>query len=384
MCDNDYVNRFDTHSNKKQHLIENVKVRRLRLSYPRSPVLNEPERVLMASTKNDESESGGGETNGLPEADFLDMLEKMHLLRAFDERVSERCKRGEIPGLIHLGMGEEAVAVGVCAAIKPNDKMTSTHRAHGHFLAKGGDPKAFMAELYGKQTGCCRGKGGSMHLVDLDCGFLGANGVVGAGLPIAVGAALGQRILGEDFVTVCFFGDGANNQGTFHESLNLATVWNLPVVFVCENNEYGISQSIHAQQKVKNISDRAPSYMLPAWIINGNDVVEVYSAVSTAVAAARSNQGPTLLECKTYRTSGHYEGDSESYRSKEEVDEWKENDPIVRLEQQLLQDGVLTDGTLEEIKARVWKVVDDATAYAVASRYPSEEDATNHVFATEH
>jgi pyruvate dehydrogenase E1 component alpha subunit len=335
----------------------------------------------MASNKNEEFESGGGVTNGLTEADLLDMLEKMHLLRSFDERVSERCKRGEISGLIHLGMGEEAVAVGVCAAIKPNDKMTSTHRAHGHFLAKGGDPKAFMAELYGKQTGCCRGKGGSMHLFDLDCGFLGANGVVGAGLPIAVGAALGQRILGEDFVTICFFGDGANNQGTFHESLNLATVWNLPVVFVCENNEYGISQSIHAQQKVPHVSDRAASYLLAASIVDGNDVLEVYTASSAAVAAARSGRGPTLLECKTYRTSGHYEGDDQSYRPKEEVDEWKAKDPIRRFERQLLQEGVLTDGTLDEIKARVWKVVEEATEFAIASQCPPDKEATNHVFA---
>ena len=337
----------------------------------------------MAGKKIEVSESGGGVTNGLAEADLLDMLEKMHLLRAFDERVSERCKRGEIPGLIHLGMGEEAVAVGVCAAIKPNDKMTGTHRAHGHFLAKGGDPKAFMAELYGKQTGCCRGKGGSMHLVDLECGFLGANGVVGAGLPIAVGAALGQRILDDDFVTVCFFGDGANNQGTFHESLNLASVWNLPVVFICENNEYGISQSIHAQQKVPHVSDRAASYLMPARIVDGNDVLEVYTAVSEAVAAARSGQGPTLLECKTYRTSGHYEGDAAHYRSKEEVDEWKRKDPILRLEQRLMQSGVLTEQSRDRIKGRVWMVVEEATEYAVASRYPSAEEATSHVFAEE-
>lgn len=312
--------------------------------------------------------------------DLIKMLEGMHLLRAFDHKVGERCKRGEIPGLIHLGLGEEAVAVGACAAIEPSDKITSTHRAHGHFLAKGGDPKALMAELYGKRTGCCKGKGGSMHLIDLDIGFLGANGVVGAGLPIAVGAALGQRTLGGNGITVCFFGDGANNQGTFHESLNLAAVWDLPVVFVCENNEYGISLSTRDQQKVRHVADRGGAYGMPAQVIDGNDVLEVYGAVSNAAGLARRGKGPALIECKTYRISGHYEGDSESYRPKDEVEAWRRKDPVRRLEKVLLERKVLDGAKLDEIRNTAQRIVDEAVAFAELSPFPAPEAAETDVF----
>jgi len=319
--------------------------------------------------------------NKVNDASLLQMLEGMHLLRAFDDKIGERCRRGEIPGLIHLGNGEEAVAVGVCAALEEGDKMTSTHRGHSHFLAKGGDPNAFMAELYGKRTGCCGGKGGSMHLYDQDIGFLGCNGVVGGGLPIATGAALGSDILGHDAVTVCFFGDGANNQGTFHESLNLAAVWALPVVFICENNGYGISQSIHDQQLVDNVADRAPSYGIPAEIIDGNDILCVYETVAKAVASARAGNGPTLIECKTYRIGGHYEGDSESYRSAEEIKEWRQKDPIERFEKLLLEQGTLSDATRETITKRVTKIVDDALSFAKRSPFPAPEATYSNVYA---
>lgn len=318
----------------------------------------------------------------LPPPDrLIEMLRLMCLLRFSDQKVAQRKRRMEIPGLLHLGIGEEAVAAGTCLAIEPSDKVVSTHRAHGHFLAKGGGVKALMAELYGKETGCCKGKGGSMHLVDLGCGFLGANGVVGAGLPLAVGAALASRMLKQDFITVCFFGDGANNQGTFHESLNLAAVWKLPVVFVCENNGYGISASLRDQQLVKNVSDRAPAYALPAEIIDGNDVLEVWRAVSRAAAAARSGKGPTLIECMTYRTSGHYEGDQQKYRPKEEVEAWKQKDPIPRFEKFLLERSVLNQEQIDAVKTAAEQEAEEAVVFAKQSPFPPDSAAGTDVYA---
>jgi pyruvate dehydrogenase E1 component alpha subunit len=329
----------------------------------------------------------GGDTAALardiPAGRLLEMLASMHLLRAFDARVSERARRGEIPGLLHLGLGEEAVAVGVSTAIRRTDKVMSTHRGHGHFLAKGGDPRPLMAELYGKATGCCAGKGGSMHLVDSDIGFLGGNGVVGAGLPIAAGAALGARILGGDWVTIAYFGDGANNNGTFHETLNLASVWDLPVVFVCENNEYGISQSIFDQQRVAHVADRAAAYAMPAELIDGNDVVAVHAAVGAAAGVARQGGGPTLIECKTYRTTGHYEGDAATYRPQEEVEAWLEKDPIPRLETLLMEMGLADDVALDGIRKRAIDAVDDAVRFARQSPFPPPSDALAHVFAAD-
>ncbi|HJN22691.1 MAG TPA: thiamine pyrophosphate-dependent dehydrogenase E1 component subunit alpha [Rhodospirillales bacterium] len=335
----------------------------------------------MPGSKNKRTGSAAASGGQPSEAGLLEMLAKMHLLRAFDQKVGERCKRGEIPGLIHLGIGEEAVAVGVCRAIRPEDKITSTHRAHGHFLAKGGSPKALMAELYGKQAGCCRGKGGAMHLVDLKIGFLGANGVVGAGLPLAVGAALGARIKGENWVVACFFGDGANNEGSFHESLNLAAIWNLPVVFLCENNQYGISQSISTQQKVANVADRAAAYGMPSQITDGNDVLAVFETVAKAADRARQGKGPTLVECKTYRVSEHYEGDQGAYRDPDEVAAWLQNDPIQRLEALLLERAVLSPVELERLPRDAEAMVNDAVAFAASAPYPAPDKAERHVFA---
>lgn len=323
----------------------------------------------------------GGLIDTLPKDFLVGLLRDMRLLRVSDERVGERARRGEVPGLLHLGIGEEAVAVGACRALRPEDKITSTHRAHGHFLAKGGSPKALMAELYGKEAGCCRGKGGSMHLVDLDIGFLGANGVVGAGLPLAVGAAMGARIKGEDWIVVCFFGDGANNEGAFHESLNLAAVWNLPVVFLCENNQYGISQSILTQQRVANVADRAGSYGLPSQIIDGNDVLAVYEAISGAADAARQGRGPTLVECKTYRASEHYEGDPGEYRDPDEVAAWLKKDPIERFQTLLMDQDVLSPAELKGLNQEVDATVDEAVAFAAKAPYPAPDKAEKHVFA---
>lgn len=319
----------------------------------------------------------------LPKGMPVKLLKELYLLRAYDELVSALCRRRQLPGLIHLGVGEEAVAVGTCAALRPGDNVTSTHRAHGHFLAKGADPKQFLAELYGKVDGSCRGKGGSMHLVDLSVGFLGANGVVGAGLPIAVGSALAQRIRKEESVTACFFGDGANNQGTFHESLNMAAVWDLPLIFVCENNGYGISSSVKDQQKIENVADRASSYVMPATIIDGNDVVAVYHAVSEAARVARSGGGPTLIECKTYRTIGHYEGDDQGYRPKEEVDAWRLKDPILRMEQALKKEKLASDDVFAALRAEVEANCEEAKAFAEASEFPASSAAFRDVFANE-
>ena len=310
-------------------------------------------------------------------------LERMMLLRAFDERVGSLCRQKALPGLIHLGIGEEAVAVGACGALARHDKVTSTHRAHGHFLAKGGSPRALMAELFGKTTGCCRGKGGSMHLVDLEVGFLGANGVVGAGLPLAVGSAIGRNVLDADFVTLCFFGDGANNNGAFHESLNLASVMDLPVVFLCENNEYGISIALKDQQRVANVADRGPSYAMPSHIVDGNDVLAVYGAVRDAVRHANAGDGPTLIECKTYRTTGHYEGDSQSYRSKDEVRAWKAKDPIERLTKRLIEAGALDDAKAKAMREHAAALCDDAVEFAMRSPDPDPEEAFAHVYHEE-
>lgn len=332
--------------------------------------------------KEDQGIAGEASLRASPsDAQMVQMLRGMWLLRNADEQVAKGKRRMEIPGLLHLGFGEEAVAVGTCAALDPSDKVLSTHRAHGHFLAKGGGLNALMAELLGKQAGCCAGKGGSMHLVDLDCGFLGANGVVGAGLPLAVGAALAARILGESFIAVCFFGDGANNQGTFHESLNLAAVWNLPVVFVCENNEYGISISLRDQQRVKNVADRASSYGMPSEIVDGNDVLAVWGAVSRAAAAARAGKGPTLVECMTYRVCGHYEGDPQKYRAKEEVERWKQKDPILRFEKLMLEKRILDRGQMDAIRLETERAAVDAIAFARQSPDPEPAAAEADVFA---
>ena len=243
---------------------------------------------------------------------LLDFYHTMVKIRLFEERIVDLYARGMVPGLAHLYIGEEAIAVGACAAIRPNDYITSTHRGHGHVIAKGADLKPMMAELFGKKTGYCKGKGGSMHIADIKIGILGANGIAGGGMPIAVGAGLSAKLRKTDQVTACFFGDGSSNNGTFHESLNFASVHKLPVVFICENNLYGISVSQAKHQAIKDIAVRAIAYDMPSAVVDGNDVVEVHQAVSKAVGRARAGEGPSLVECKTYRWRGHHEGESES------------------------------------------------------------------------
>lgn len=308
------------------------------------------------------------------------MLRQMIEIRHFEEKVFDLYGQNLVPGTIHLYAGEEAVAVGVCSALRKDDFITSTHRGHGHCLAKGADPKRTMAEILGKKTGYCKGKGGSMHIADFNVGMLGATAVVGAGLPIAVGAGLSAKLRKTDQVTACFFGEGASNQGTFHESLNLASAWSLPVVFVCENNLYAMGTRQSRIMKVQNVADRAPGYGIPGVTVDGNDVLEVYSAASTAVERARKGDGPTLLECKTYRRRGHSRVDPAKYRAKQEVEEWLAKDPINRLKEKTLQNQILSKEEIEEIEKEASAKVEEAVKFAVESPYPSPEEALEDVY----
>jgi acetoin:2,6-dichlorophenolindophenol oxidoreductase subunit alpha len=308
------------------------------------------------------------------------MLRQMMEIRYFEEKVFDLYGQNLVPGTIHLYAGEEAVAVGVCSALRKDDFITSTHRGHGHCLAKGADPKRTMAEILGKKTGYCKGKGGSMHIADFNVGMLGATAVVGAGLPIAVGAALSAKLRETDQVTACFFGEGASNQGTFHESLNLASAWSLPVVFVCENNLYAMGTRQSRIMKVQNVADRASGYGIPGITVDGNDVLEVYAAARNAVERARKGDGPTLLECKTYRRRGHSRVDPAKYRPKQEVEEWLAKDPINRLKEKALQEQILTKEEIETIEKEASAKIEEAVKFAVESPFPEPEEALEDVY----
>jgi len=311
---------------------------------------------------------------------LLDMYTKMRTIRAFEGKVAELFAAGKIPGFVHLYVGEEAIAVGVCAHLRDDDYITSTHRGHGHLIAKGGDLKLMMAELFGKKTGYCKGKGGSMHIADVELGILGANGIVGGGIPIATGAGLSIKYRGTDQVVACFFGDGAANQGTFHEGLNMASIWKLPVIFVCENNHYGISFHQSKSMNVADIADRAAAYDIPGVVVDGNDVIAVYEAAEEAVKRARAGEGPTLIECKTYRHRGHFEGDPMVYRPKEEFEAWLEKDPLPRFEAKLLEMGVLTKEKIEQIEKDIEAKLEEAIKFAEESPFPAPEELTEDVY----
>jgi len=309
------------------------------------------------------------------------MYRKMVEIRTFESKVTELFAAGKIPGFVHLYIGEEAVAVGACANLKDSDFITSTHRGHGHCIAKGGKMDLMMAELFAKETGYCKGKGGSMHIADVEIGILGANGIVGGGLGIAPGAGLSAKMRGTDQVTVCFFGDGASNQTTFHEGINMASAWKLPVIFICENNQYGISLHQSKHQNINDVADRAAAYGIPGVVVDGNDVMAVYEAVGEAVKRARAGEGPTLIECKTYRWRGHFEGDPQVYRSQEEIEEWKAKDPIPRFEALLAEMGVLTAEEAEAIKKEVAAEVEAAVEFAEKSPEPAPEAALEDLYA---
>jgi len=313
---------------------------------------------------------------------LLRIYEKMLLIRKFEEKAIELYSQGLIPGLLHTYIGQEAIAVGVCENLRDDDYITSTHRGHGHCIAKGCDPKPMMAELLGKKTGYCKGKGGSMHIADFSIGMLGAEAIVGAGLPIAVGAALALKIDNKDSVVVAFFGEGASNQGNFHECLNLAAVWKLPVVFVCENNRYAISVSLHKSTSVEDIAQRACAYNIPGVTVEGNDVIEVYLKAKELIERARRGEGPSLLECKTYRVRGHHEMDRalEKYRPKEELESWLKKDPIKRLRERLVIEYGLNEDELTTIEERVIKIINEAADFAIKSPEPEFESVFEDVY----
>ena len=319
----------------------------------------------------------------LSSTQMVDLYKMMVTIRLFEEKTQDLYARGSIPGLAHLYIGEEAVAAGVCAHLRREDYITSTHRGHGHVIAKGAELKYMMAELYGKRTGYCKGKGGSMHIADVDIGILGANGIAGGGIPIAVGAALSTKIRKTDQVTACFFGDGASNNGTFHEGLNFASVHRLPVVFICENNLYGISVSQKQHQAIQDISIRSVAYNMPGITIDGNDVLAVYEESGKAIQRARAGEGPTLVECKTYRWRGHHEGDINQggrYRTMEEVQEWMKKCPIKRFGEKLVREGVLDNKQIEQIYQDIGKKVDEAVEFANQSPFPDPKDLYEDVY----
>lgn len=312
---------------------------------------------------------------------LIQMYTTMVKIRTFENRVSELFADGKIPGFVHLYVGEEAIATGVCANLTQEDYITSTHRGHGHMIAKGADIKPMMAELFGKKTGYCKGKGGSMHIADLDIGIMGANGIVGGGPPLASGAALACQYLENDGVAICFFGDGSANQGTTHEAMNLASCWKLPVVFVNENNMYGISSCTLNSMCVPNVADRAAGYGIPGVVVDGNDVVAVHEAASEAINRARQGKGPSLVECKTYRHRGHFEGDPCVYREDAELQEWKAKDPIPRLEKKLLELEVLTPSKIEEIQGALQNELDVAEQFAEESPFPDLSELMEDVYS---
>lgn len=314
---------------------------------------------------------------------YLRMYEQMLTIRSFEEKAIELFEHNLIRGNIHPCIGQEAVSVGACSPLRGDDFMVSTHRGHGDCIAKGADLKLMMAELLGKSTGYCKGKGGSMHIADFEGGNLGANGIVGGGLPIAVGAGIGIQNRGTDQVAVCFFGDGATNQGTFHESLNLAALWKLPVIFVCENNLYGLSTPVREAVSADHISDRAMAYGIPGMTIDGNDIITVHAKMVEAVDRARAGEGPTLLDCITYRFFGHFTGDPGrgiTYRSKEEMGQWLERCPIKRFRERLIKEKRITEKMATTMEANVKASIEGAVQFAKESPLPLPEEALQDLF----
>ena len=319
---------------------------------------------------------------GLDREKLLEMYERMVQIRTFEDAAGKNFAAGLVPGFVHLYAGEEAVAVGVCAHLTDKDYITSTHRGHGHCIAKGVDIPGMVAELMGKATGVCKGKGGSMHIADVEKGMLGANGIVGGGIPLACGAALTAKTLGTGGVAVCFFGDGAANQGTFHEGLNLAAIWKLPVVFVCENNGYAESTPVRYHCSATDIANRAGAYEIPGIVVDGLDVFAVYEGAGEAIARARRGEGPTLIEAKTYRYYAHFQGDAGTYRTEEEVLRYRERDPIAGLKKYLKDHGMATEEELDAIDAQVVRELDEAWEAAKAAPLPAPEETLTDVYVS--
>jgi len=321
---------------------------------------------------------------GLTKEQLLGLYRQMLEIRRAEEQLARLHQSGQIPGACHTYVGEEAIATGVCAQLRETDTVMSTHRGHGHALAKGVPPRELIAELLGKATGCSHGRGGSMHLFKPEVGMLGTSGIVGPSILMATGAGYSALLQGSDRVSVAFFGDGAVGNGAFHEGLNLATIWDLPVIFVCENNLYATEVPFRTVTRQPSVAARAASYGLPGVEVDGNDVLAVHRAASEAVARARAGNGPTLLECKTYRTRPHSEGMRDAgYRTTEEVAEWKGRDPIARLRDQLLRDEIATEAEIGATDAAVRELIAEAVAFAQASPWPDAATATTHVFSAD-
>lgn len=317
----------------------------------------------------------------LEKTKLLDMYTTMQRIRKFEMQTAKSVKEELVQGFVHLYIGEEAIATGVCANLTKQDYITSTHRGHGHIIAKGGEPKLMMAELGGRKTGYCKGKGGSMHIADPDLGILGANGIVGGGFTLACGSALSEKMKGTDIVSVCFFGDGATGVGSFHEALNIAALWKLPVIFVCENNQWAVNTTVEQATNTATIADRALGYAMPSETVDGNDVIAVYESAKRAVERARHGEGPTLLEYETYRVRSHAEGGND-IRTKDEVKVWrqKEKDPIARFEKYLLEQNIATEAELKEIQKALDVEMAEAVKFAEESDFPDVTSALEDVY----
>lgn len=315
------------------------------------------------------------------ETELKDLYKQMWLIRLFEEKVDEFFAKGMIHGTTHLSVGQEASAVGSIAVLESKDKITSTHRGHGHCIAKGATVNGMMAELFGRTTGYCKGKGGSMHIADVDKGNLGANGIVGGGFAIATGAALTSQMKKEGYVVLCFFGDGASNEGSFHEAINLASIWKLPVVFICENNQYGMSGPIREMINITDIATRGASYGIPGKVVDGNDVFEVMNSVNEAVDRARNGEGPSIVEAKTYRSKGHSKSDAKKYRTRDEEKEWLLRDPIKLMAGVLIEEGILTQQEVEQIKEEAKKEIEESVEFAKNSPEPTLDDLMEDIYA---
>ena len=316
--------------------------------------------------------------------DQLEMLRTMQLIREFESRMQERFADAEIPGFLHLYIGEEAIATGVCQALTEDDYIASTHRGHGHGLARGLDPKKMVAELYGKATGYCNGKGGSMHIADVDAGMLGANGIVGAGIPIAGGAALSAKMRGTDQVAVAFFGDGALSQGAFHETMNQAAIWDLPLVCVVENNQYGEMSGLdehHPESTLDDLTVFGEPYGMARERVDGMDAEAVFETATEAVERAQSGGGPTIIEAIAYRFEGHHEGDHQFYRDDEEIDEWRQKDPLRTYPKKLIEEGVITEEEWDGMQAEIADEIQAAIEFARESDHPAPEEAYEGLYA---
>ncbi|MFL8938333.1 thiamine pyrophosphate-dependent dehydrogenase E1 component subunit alpha [Rossellomorea oryzaecorticis] len=317
----------------------------------------------------------------ITEEKLVDLYRQMWLIRYFEEKVDEFFAKGMIHGTTHLAVGQEASAAGAIAVLDQRDKITSTHRGHGHCIAKGAEVNGMMAELFGRTTGYCKGKGGSMHIADLDIGNLGANGIVGGGFAIATGAALTSQMKKLGYVVLCFFGDGASNEGSFHEAVNLASIWKLPVVFICENNQYGMSGPVKDMVNIEHIAERAKSYGIPGKVVDGNDIFDVMNNVNEAVQYARNGKGPSIIEAKTYRWKGHSKSDAKKYRTREEEKEWKQKDPIMRLRSVLIEEGILTEEKADFYKNEAKESIEESVEFAKNSPKPTLDTLMEDIYA---